>query len=298
MQEQIITVLGFYGRLGRPLTALEIWRRSAGENPGSIGAVHAALDQLLAEKKISQLRGFFWITDAPESADAHAYVMRRVFQDVRTDGKWKKFVALRRLFRFIPFVEFVFASGSMAVGNAGPLSDFDVLIGARQGRIFTVRALCIALFGIAGKRRRKLSHHDEANNKICLNHFVTRPAYRLSDPHNMYWEQLYKCLVPLYGRTDEARRFVDDNSWAHGTLPVDRRFFSGPSALARIGEWLLGSGLGNGVEHWLRWFQRRRIETSLAADRGRGYKPRIKYDDTELEFHPDTLRIEKMTGLS
>jgi hypothetical protein len=38
--------------------------------------------------------------------------------------------------------------------------------------------------------------------------------------------------------------------------------------------------------------QMKRIEKSLKRDAG--FKPRLRYNDEELEFHPDTRRIEEM----
>lgn len=294
--QNILETLLFYGRIGRPLTLLEIWRRSRQEDDRSIELVQLELDRLIAEGKVAEYRGFYWRPDAADMTDRHAYILRRAFQDVRTDEKWKKFIALRRIFRFLPFIEFVFASGSMAIGNAGPLSDFDVIIGAREKRIFTVRVACIVLFGMLGKRRKKLSHHDEASDKICLNHFVTRPAYGLSGPHNIYWEQLYKNLVPLFGSEASAKEFVFANPWAHAKYARDRRFMSRRGAIAAVFERVFDGAIGDFLEKILRALQRRRIEVNLSHAESGGYKSRIKYDDTELEFHPDTKRIEEYIG--
>ncbi|MDZ4231209.1 MAG: hypothetical protein U1C52_00240, partial [Patescibacteria group bacterium] len=55
------------------------------------------------------------------------------------DRKWSKFLRKVKLFRFVPFVEFVLASGSLATGKVHEGSDFDVMVGVRPGRIFTAR---------------------------------------------------------------------------------------------------------------------------------------------------------------
>ena len=64
--------------------------------------------------------------------------------------KWQKFLGRIWPFKFIPFVDFVLAAGSLATGNLREESDFDVIVGVRQGRIFTARAFCFLAFGMFG----------------------------------------------------------------------------------------------------------------------------------------------------
>jgi len=55
------------------------------------------------------------------------------------EKKWLRLRSLVRHIRHVSFVDFVLVSGSMATGEATEESDFDLLVGARAGRIFTVR---------------------------------------------------------------------------------------------------------------------------------------------------------------
>ena len=75
------------------------------------------------------------------------YDLKRRRQDVVWDKKWRKFLREARVFKHLPFIDFVFASGSMVLGNVRRDSDFDVLIGCRQNRIFTVRFFTIVALG-------------------------------------------------------------------------------------------------------------------------------------------------------
>src|SRR3989344_1208349 len=116
-----------------------------------------------------------------------------------SEKKWSKFLRRVRLFRFVPFVEFVMAAGSLANGNLHENSDFDVIVGVRTGRIFTVRLFSVLLFGLLGMRRNKMTHGEEARDKICLSHFVTFKAYRLTPTYDNYRQNLYANLVPILG---------------------------------------------------------------------------------------------------
>lgn len=216
-------------------------------------------------------------------------------QQVLYDKKWLKFLRRTWLFRYIPFVEFVLAAGSMATGNVKPESDFDVIIGVKSGRIFTARFFAVIGFGFFGWRRTRLNHKETAADKICLNHFVTEKSYRLSPPHNDYWKNLYLNLAPVFGTPEKINKFFEANAdW----LGRDRNYqddlrhcYKSSSWVKRFRERLLGGRFGDWLEKTLRHFQISRIEKSLKNDPP-GYKPRIKYNDEELEFHPDTKRIQ------
>lgn len=198
-------------------------------------------------------------------------------------------------FRFIPFVELALAAGSMAMGNVKEQSDFDVIVGARQGRIFTARFFTVLIFGLLGWRRKKLNHKEEAADKICLNHFVTAKAYRLSGPHDAYWKKLYQNLVPLFGAREAINRFFSANGDWMGAPRIfidDLRRDRSVAAWPRVAvEKILSGWLGNCLESFLRRAQISRIERGLRNDPP-GHNPRIIYGDDELEFHPDTKRIE------
>ena len=212
------------------------------------------------------------------------------------DKKWNKLLRRAGLFIFVPFVEVVFVAGSMAVGTAGENSDFDVLVGTKSGRIFTARAFCIFLFSLLGWRKRKSENGVEAKDKFCFSHFVTPEKYALSGPYNAYWEKLYSSLVPVYGEKEKIQKFYDANAvWMKEKIIYQkdvRHLYLKPGHVKLFLEKILGGDLGGVVERWFKDIQIKRIEKSLKTEKQ--YKPRIIFNDSELEFHPDTRRIEEM----
>jgi len=229
----------------------------------------------------------------PDSVTYEEYVLQRRRQQVLYDVKWKKFLRRTWVFRHLPFVDFAIAAGSMALGNVHKDSDFDVIIAARRGRIFTVRAFAILYFTFLGWRKKKWEHDAAACDKICLNHFLTEAAYRLSPPYNAYWRALYSQLVPLYGEPTVIENFFEANSdWLDGPRHYGddlRHKYTKSSDLARFIERLLRGALGDWFEQFQKRIQVRRIEHGLKTEVG--YAPRIIYNDQELEFHPDTKRM-------
>ncbi len=231
-------------------------------------------------------------------------------QQVLCDKKWHKLNRRTWVFRFIPFVEFVFGSGSLAIGNVDAESDFDVLVGVRSGRIFTARFFCALAFGIFGWRRGKGQGNAQAADKICLNHFVTPESYQLRLAPNAYWRLLYQSLVPVYGSERRIQQFYDANAELIGDRKVeqDQRYrHKTGNDLKNVFEIIFSGAMGDWLEEKLKKYQVRRIEVGLGKASealhqmqitGTGetatieLKPLIIYTDEELEFHPDSATIE------
>jgi len=158
-----------------------------------------------------------------------------------------------------------------------------------------VRFFSLAFYSLFGWRRKGIHHSGKgARDKICLNHFVTDKAYELSPPYALYWQELYSHLVPLAGPASLIDRFLKANAdWVQKPIGfrADSRHQYQKSRFAEMGEWILAGKLGDWFERMVKKMQIRRIKRSI--ERGAlGYKPRIRYSDEELEFHPDTRRIE------
>ncbi len=212
------------------------------------------------------------------------------------DLKWKKFLRRARFFRLAPFLDFVIGAGSMALGEVSPDSDFDVIVGARRGRIFTVRFFCAVIFGFLGWRRSRLDHKILASDKLCFNHFVTENSYRLAPPYNNYWRELYPKLIPVWGALEIISRFLAANGeWVKmpDFLPVDLRYISGSASRPAIFlERILSGRFGDFVEGVLRAVQVWKIKRGL-AHHPQADKLRMAYSDDLLEFHTKNKLVRR-----
>lgn len=213
------------------------------------------------------------------------------------DKKWRLFLGRTWLFRHCPFVDFVLAAGSLAMGEVHENSDFDVIVACRSGRIFTARFFCILFFGFFGWRRQPGGRPEDWRNQVCFNHFVTPESYRLSSPPTeqlSYWRQLYFNLVPVYGPAEKINQFFAGNAdWLGGLRFYHddlRHRWPNPSLFKRRIEQMLNRP-GDRLERFLRWLQLKKIDYRLRQEPA-GYKPRLILNHEELEFHPDTRRIE------
>lgn len=200
------------------------------------------------------------------------------------DLKWRKLLKLAEWFRFLPFIEFVMASGSMALGNVDEKSDFDLLVGVKQGRMFTARYFALALFTLLGVRRMD-DDPESSPDKLCFNHFVTSSVYA-KPPFNTYRRELYRNLVPVFGNVERIREFFKANKWCgrDGGKVLDLRYkYRERSGFGQFFEVLFGGRFGDWIEN--------NILGPMAKQRLSEYVDkmpktgRVVISNAELEFH-------------
>lgn len=209
--------------------------------------------------------------------------MERRRRDLLHDLKWWKLLARAGWFRFLPFIEFVMVSGSMALGNVTEKSDFDLLVGVRNGRMFTARYFALALFTLLGLRRIN-DDPKSSPDKFCFNHFVTEHAYS-KPPYNAYRRELYRNLVPIAGDPERIRAFFKANGWCgRKEDALDLRYrYPGKNAFARFLEFLLGGHIGDFLEIRIATpIAKRRLQKYVSKEGSGG---RVVVTDEELEFH-------------
>lgn len=209
------------------------------------------------------------------------------------EEKWKKFLKAVGLFRFVPFTDFVMASGSLATGTLRESSDFDVLIGVRQGRIFTNRFFAVLIFGITGNFKHNMHERGVAKDMICLNHFVTPKAYKFSPPYTDYDQEIYQNLILVFGDEEKAKEFIKANDWLNPKKIYERSdkyLGNRRTFLRRFIEFLLDGSFGNLLEE-LKFIQIKTIHRGSLLKISEG--ARFKCDENELEFHIGSARTIK-----
>lgn len=173
------------------------------------------------------------------------------------DQKRCKLLRRARLFHWIPFVSRVFAGGSLAIGQINRTSDFDVIVVARPGRLYTARFFCLLIFGLAGWRRTFRNPADG----FCLSCFIVD------------FDKYLKSLLPKNGSNPAYVRYAQ--ALSHNLIPIYASNESGgiykPNILLDL------------IENWLKWWQIRRIEKFIQQ-----FPPnpnsRIIYNDETVEL--------------
>lgn len=208
-------------------------------------------------------------------------------QKLILDVKWRKLLKLAKWFRCAPFVQFVLASDSMALGTVNKNSDFDVIISVREGRIFTARYFINFIFSIL-RTRRLNDVKGSSPDKFCFSHFITPASFKKSGLDD-YGREIYRHLVPICGDGKLIREFFEANKELgikSETKLDDLRFSdSGPNFIGKTFEFLLGRWLGNIIEKKIAEpVARRRLARYVEK---KSKRDRVIISAQELEFHFD-----------
>ena len=295
LRNAVLATLAYYDIFDFPLTPLEVYRylinparienRSDGVGEIQIGDVMTALDQLVTEERTVECNGYYML-----SSDRLTIYEKRIAKEKIAAVKWKKLLRIAYWFQAVPFLKAVLVSGSMAMNNADEKSDFDVLVIARSGRLYTCRVILSFIASLFRARRKR--YDLVAPDKFCFNHYITDQQLAIKH-ESLYNAQTYVNLRPMYVRGPVFEELYWENIWLNkyvynfqpSFLYVRRTIL--PSrvlmAIARGGETILNTFVGNLLEKILRSYQQRRIRGNAAT-----YAPggRTLFDDLQLEFHP------------
>ncbi|MBI2669925.1 MAG: hypothetical protein HYX20_02190 [Candidatus Yanofskybacteria bacterium] len=255
-----------------------------------LSTVSRELDQLILEGVIGLREGYYFLFDR------EYLVPLRIKREKIAQRKWQITKRAVWWLHLVPYVKVVFASGSLAMRNMDELSDLDVLVIIKHGRIWLTRFFITGLLSLLRVRRR--GNDKIAPNKICLNHYITDKS--LSIPHkSIYNAQTYANLVPIFVSDSEL---IDDFKKANGWVldyvcewdienkEVELRLRSSTSQfLVKLTEWLLDNfGIARVLEKWFGHYQSRRIAHNPVSHQTGG---RVIFTDEQLEFHPHSIEM-------
>ncbi len=224
-EESIWITLCYYDALDYPLTELEIvkfltinhqlnlltdktfLKHFSGKLPLlKVRKILRKSDYL--KKRIAYQKGFYCFKGR------EGLINQRIEREKISSQKIKR---LHRIFYWLketPFLRAVIVTGRLALKNANPESDWDVLIVAKAGRIWTTRTLITILVWIIGKKRSE----QKSKDKICLNYFITDKSLRIS-LQDLFSAQEYSAAFPLFDKQKTFLRFRQANDWIREIKP-------------------------------------------------------------------------------
>lgn len=295
LHNAILATLAYYNTMSFPLTIFEIKKYLI--HPKRLGAkkygeysykeIFNGIKNLEKKELVSSCHGFYTIGPCREIAEG------RILKQKIADRKWKLTLRAVKYLNLVPYVLAVFGSGSLALNNTREESDLDVLIVAKNKRIWTTRILVSLMMSLLRIRRTKT--HTIAPDKVCLNHYITNTSLKI--PHqSIYCAHSYAHLVPVLLR-DEAMiyMFKKENNWIKNylhnwseggeqhlrTLRPSLRM----NKIAVFLETILDNRFGDITERYFKKIQLKRIQDDPNTNKSGG---RATFNDMELEFHPSS----------
>lgn len=291
IQKLILATLAYYDLFDFPLTTEEIKKYLVAprylkirENI-NIETTDAELYSLTNTGVIELHKGFYTLPDRDH------LIPIRIRRTRIAKKKMQLAQRVARLLSFMPYVQAVFASGSLALENTDYDSDLDLFIITKSGRIWTARFIINSVLDVLGLKRKPKD--KIAPNKICPNHLIADNALTITN-QNIFTAKVYSHLVPIYVRSRSLlKNFQHDNQWINSyicnwSFPTEHLVhnFSVATNIKYAKEAILNTKLGKLIENLCRKYQKHRIEKNPLTHNPHG---RIEYDDNRLEFHPHSI---------
>lgn len=217
--------------------------------------------------------------------------------------KWKRAESTARFLELVPFVRMVAVVNTLAIDNARPESDIDLLIITAPHHIWITRLIVTGIVSLLGYRRSGGRTTTNVANRVCLSFYVTTDGMKMEqlkraadDPHFAFWTAQ---AVPLLDdQTYEKYRAA--NAWVTAMLPnawdwewKRRRLVpnAGLRGIKQFYEVFFSTPIGLWVENWARQRQLARFEQDTNSKAKEGNTDVVISEDV-LKFHEVDRRLE------
>jgi len=196
LSQAVLRTLTYSDIFDYPLTAPEVHKYLTG--------IKASFEEVLQalEDGPSRRTGNYFTLSGRE-----AIVSIRLDREARSQKLLPLALRYGRILGGLPYIRMVALTGSLAVMNISETADFDYMLVAARGRVWTARA-----FALAVNRLTRLHGYT-----ICPNLIVSENTleWRL---HDLYSARELCQMIPITG-LDVYRRLMKANRWAGTFLP-------------------------------------------------------------------------------
>lgn len=292
LEKSILATVAYFDVFEYPLSVLELQRLLLGRRstPCGLGELSRALDAgVLLEKAVRRKGGFLYSRGREHVRDV------RHGRFLAAEKKYKQSFRLIRFLSYLPFVRALLVCNSMALLNATPGSDIDLVVVAKPGGVWWARLFCLLLLSALRRRPGQAS----ATPKICLSFFVDEAHVDVrelrmgeNDIDFAYWVANF---YPIYDAGGVyARLWAANGAWLSGVLPNARPIIPHPSRIVRhtvilrpMVELLLAplSSLARAV-------QQKKFPAAIRELANRD--TRVRVEEGLLKFHVNDRRVAHM----
>ncbi len=305
LEQAIFDTIRYFDLFKTPLTTTQIWRsliidregtdmRWHGRHVPSLATLKEAIGQSTwLQQQLIMFWGYYCLRQsAPDKTAAKLYIQQYLYRHALAQQKWKITRKIARFLAPLPLIRMIGVTGSLAMFNTQPGSDLDLFIIAKQGRVWLVRLLLIIVTELKGRRRRYW--HEQAPDKVCLNHYISDSHLTMSPAvQNIYTAVSYHQLVLLSGHESYQQWQQANETWLKRWLMYPA-VISLPSRLSiPVGHTL--SSIRTLVESLLLelpgdYLERlsEKIQRYFIAKHSYHHRGRVNLSKFELAFHPDT----------
>lgn len=209
LEQSILRTLVFFDLLNHPLTVLEIQRFLHGRRM-SVGELMSALDSLVEAGIIKTREGLFFIKERDHIA------MERCENELARSNSWKRVSSVMNIFLANPWIKAVAVCNSLAFASQRNESDIDILVVAKEGRVWLAR-----LFSALPLKLLRLRPGETNLSPVCLSFFVDENSLDFTElliENDIYFAHWLSSLVFIIDRSNIREDIFDANPWVREML--------------------------------------------------------------------------------
>lgn len=209
-EKAVLRTLAYSALFHFPLTKDELWQFLMTDKPISKEDYVSVLTDL--PKKALMKDGFYTLVDNASS------IKRRQKNVAALEKKMHIAKHAAYYLSYIPTIQLIGLSGSLASGNAENKDDIDFFIITKRKTLFLTRLWIQVVLEMLNLRRKRLQ--SDAEDKICVNLLVDERALAWPEKRrDIYTAYEIAYMKPLFERNNTYATFLDKNSWVLKMLP-------------------------------------------------------------------------------
>ena len=210
VEQAILTTLLYSDMFDFPLTYDELWEFLISKQHIAKETFDSTLDAL--SDKVATRDGYYCLRGREKNIEKRKKELSFIQHKLRLAKRAVQYLS------YIPSVQFVGISGSLAMKNVTKDADIDLFVIVSSGKLFVTRFWLLCVLEWLGIRRRRADTF--ASDKICVNLLI--------DEKNLVWptqrRDVYTAheiahVVPLFQRQGMYRKFIESNRWIKLFLP-------------------------------------------------------------------------------
>lgn len=167
-----------------------------------------------------------------------------------------------RILGILPSVKIIAITGALAMMNADPNSDIDLLIVCASGTLWTTRLTTVAILDLLGIPRRRYGQKTQ-KDRLCLNMWLDEKVLSWDKAdRNIYTAHEIAQVVPLANKDKTHEKFLYKNRWIKDYWPraakilreKDIKILSAKSKNHSISQYLdVFMSLFESIAYWLQY---------------------------------------------
>lgn len=217
LQTSILKTLNYHSGFSYPLTLSELHRYLITNTPISKSRIEQELKKLISSKKVQQSGNCFCLYSTTKQCNNVAISNLRKNRRSYSLPKFKIANKVARLLSFIPTIQLICVTGSLAMQNSDQNDDIDLMIVTSANSLWLTRPLAVLLLSFFFPLRRPPSYPPNPSypsNSLCLNLWLDTTALAMPfSRQNLRVAHELAQMRPILNKNKTYETMLSVNPW-------------------------------------------------------------------------------------